>query len=490
MKKITIVGGGIGGLATAALCAKEGYEVLLLEKNKIIGGRARFLRLGDFTFDMGPSWYMMPEVFENYFSLFNCKVEDFYKLKRLPVNYRVFFQEGEIINIYSELKKNLKTFKNLEKEGDRKLEKILNRAKAIYDLSLDKLVFQDYKNIFNLIKPSVLKLLLISSFFQSLDSYFKRRIKNNKLRKILEFTTVFLGGSPFNTPAFYQLVIHADFNLGIFYPLGGMYQIVEALKRLCKKYNVVIKTQEEVKGVRIKNQKIVSVLTNKSSYETDVLVVNADMPFFETKILPKKYQTYPLDYWEKKIPSPSAFIIYLGIKDKLPLSEHHNLYFTSNWEKHFDDVYKKRILPENPSFYWHVPSKTDCSFAPKHSHSVMILVPMPPGLFLSKKQLSDFCNKIIFKFAQLNKVKKLKEKIIVKRIYHSQDFVSDYNSYQGSAFGLAHTFFQSTIFRPRNYSKKLKNLFYVGHHTNPGIGVPPVLISSQIVFNLIKNELR
>lgn len=353
---------------------------------------------------------------------------------------------------------------------------------------MKNLVFENYKNIFKLIKPEIIKDLLKFNLFQSLHQYIKKIIKNKKLQKILEYTTVFLGGSPYNTPAFYQLVAHADFNLGIYYPIGGIYKIVESLEKLAKENGVNIKTNEEVIKVKIKNKKITEIITNKNSYYSDFVVVNADYPFFETKILPEKYQTYKREYWAKKIFSPSCFLIYLGIKDELKKSQHHNLFFTNNWNDHFKSVYEKKSIPENPSFYWHIPSKTDKSMAPKNHHSVMILVPMPPGLYLTKYQEKIFYKKIINKFSELNEIRNIEKKIIVKKIFQAKDFLKDYNSTNGSAFGIAHTLFQTAIFRPKNFSKKIKNLFYVGHHTNPGVGMPPVLISSQIVYNLIKNE--
>lgn len=487
-KNIIIIGGGIGGLATAALLGKDGYNVTVIEKNKIVGGRARFLKLNGFYFDMGPSWYMMPEVFENYFKLFNKKTSDFYQLKKLDINYRVFFEDGKKIDIFSNKEKNLKTFKKLEKDGDIKLKKILNNAKFIYEESMKQLVFSDYKNIIKLLKPNILINLTKFNLFQSLHSYIKKIIKNDKLQKILEYTTVFLGGSPYNTPAFYQLVAHADLNLGIYYPIGGMYKIVEALKKLCKQNSVSIITNEEVNKVFIKNKLIYKIKTNKNNYyHGDIFVVNADYPYFEINFLEKKYQVNDKKNWEKKVFSPSAFLIYLGIKDQLKKSHHHNLFFTSNWEKHFKNVYENKKIPENPSFYYHIPSKTDQSMALKDHHSVMILVPMPPNLFLNNNETEMFYKKILNKFAQINNIKNIEEKIVAKKIFQAKDFVNDYNSYFGSAFGIAHTLFQTALFRPKNFSSKIKNLFYVGHHTNPGVGIPPVLISSQIVYNLIKN---
>lgn len=489
-KKIIIIGAGIGGLATACLLAKDNYDVLVLEKNNQIGGRARQLKLKNFYFDMGPSWYMMPEVFESFFNNFKLKVSNLYKLKKLEINYRVFFQDGQVIDIHSNLKKNLETFKKLEKDGDKKIIKFLKKAEFIYNESMKELVYESYKNPIKLIKPKIIKNLLQFNLFQTLHDYVKNIFVNDKIQKILEYTTVFLGGSPYNTPAFYQLVAHADLKLGIYYPIGGMYKIVQALETITKKYNVKILTNQEVRKVTIELDLIKEIYTKNNVYNGDIFIVNADYPFFETKILPENYQTYPKKYWTKKIFSPSAFLIYLGIKDPLKNSNHHNLYFTQNWQDHFNQVYQYKKIPENPSFYYHVPSKTDPSMAPKDHHSVMILVPTAPNLFFNKKKEIEFTDKVIKKFAQINNIKNIEEKIIVQKIFHSRNFLKDYNSTQGAAFGLAHTLFQTAIFRPKNFSKKIKNLFYVGHHTNPGVGVPPVLISSEIVYNLVKGYER
>jgi len=485
MKKVVIVGGGIGGLACACLLAKDGFSVTLIEKNKILGGRGRQLKLSNFFFDMGPSWYMMPEVFEDFFKKFGKKVSDFYTLKKLDIHYRVFFNDKKLIDIYSNLKKNLETFKKEEENGDIKLKDYLKEAEFIYKLSTKKLVFNDYKNPLSLLgKETILnihKFDLIRSFHNLIKSKFKSRY----LQKILEFTTVFLGGSPYNTPAFYKLISYADFILGTYYPIGGIYEVIKALEKIAKSYGALIKTDEEVKKVEIVNNKITHLKTSKSTYSADIVVVNADYPFFETKLLPKKYQTYDQNYWNKKTMSPAVFLIYFGIKDNLTNFHHHNLYFDLSWESHFKDVFGEKKLPENPNFYFHIPSKTDKNMAPPKCHSVMILAPIAPGIKLNDDQKQNFKEKLINKFAEIGKINDVKNKIMVEKIFTVDDFKKDYNAFKGAAFGLAHTFFQTAFFRPKNFSKKLKNLYYVGQYANPGVGMPPTLISSQIVENLI-----
>ncbi|MCS7093262.1 MAG: phytoene desaturase family protein [Patescibacteria group bacterium] len=485
-RRVVVVGGGIGGLATSALLGHAGYQVTIIEKNRLVGGRARYLKLKNFFFDMGPSWYMMPEVFENYFQIFGKKTTDYYKLIRLKTHYRIFFENKTTLDITSDLEKNKQTFKKLEKDGNKKLELVLKKSAFIYNQAMKELVFQDYRDLKTLLRPKLLfDILFRFDLFRSLHDYVKAVFRSKKLQKVLEYTTVFLGGSPFNTPAFYKLVTHADFNLGIYYPKGGIYQVVKALKDLAEKNGVIIKTKEEVKQVTISHRRIIAVVTDKTPYPADIVVVNADYPFFETKILPPNYQTYPESYWRKKVFSPSAFLIYLGIRHPLEKSDHHNLFFTDDWENHFREVYQKRAIPTNPSFYWHVPTKTDLSLAPKNHHSVMILVPMPPGVFLNEDQSQAFSIKILRQFAHLNQVQDIEKKIVVKKIFQGTDFLNDYRATLGAAFGLAHTFFQTALFRPKNFSSKIKNLFYVGQHTNPGVGMPPVLISAQIVAKLV-----
>jgi len=489
MKKVIVVGGGIGGLASACLLAKDGFSVTLIEKNKILGGRARRLKLEDFYFDMGPSWYMMPEVFEDFFEKFGKKVSDFYQLKKLNISYRVFFNDGKLIDIYSDLKKNLQTFKKEEDNGDIKLKKYLKEAEFIYKLSTKKLVFNDYKNPFSLIEKEIILNIFKFDLLRSFHDLIKNKFKNQYLQKILEFTTVFLGGSPYNTPAFYKLISYADFILGTYYPIGGIYEVIKALEKIAKNHGVLIRTNEEVKKVEIINNKITKLKTNKSNYLADIVVVNADYQFFETKIIPKKYQTYGENYWKKRTMSPGVFLIYFGIKDNLSNFYHHNLYFDLSWEKHFNEVFSEKKLPENPNFYFHIPSKTDKNMAPPDCHSVMILAPIAPGLILNNNQKQNFKEKLLNKFAEIGKIKDIKKKIVVEKIFTIDDFEKDYNAFQGAAFGLAHTLFQTAIFRPKNFSQKLKNLYYVGQYTNPGVGMPPALISAQIVENLIlKNE--
>ncbi len=486
-KKVVVIGAGVSGLATAALLAKDGYQVTVLEKNSFLGGRASYFIKKGYFFDKGPSWYMMPEVFDNFFSLFGKKTTDFYQLRRLNIHHKVFFSPKETYEISDDLEKNIKMFEKLEKGAGKKLKAYLKESQFIYENSMKDLVMLDYCSIFPLLKPKLIYYLLRFNLFKNLHSHVRKYFTNKSLQKILEFTTVFLGGSPYNTPAFYSLVAHADFNLGIFYPIGGIHQVIKALLKLCQDYKVEILGNHQVSKVIVRNQKIKEVKVGKKSFFGEIFICSMDYRNFEVNLLPKDYQTYDKDFWDKKTLSPSAFIIYLGINKKLQNVEHHNLYFDQSWESHFENVYQKKDWPENPSYYVHIPSKTDSGVAPKNSETLMFLVPVAPGLKDDQTIREEFSQKILTHFETLIG-EKITPYIEVKRIYAHRDFINEYNSFMGSAFGLAHTLDQTAIFRPKNKSKKLTNLYYVGQYTNPGVGVPICLLSSQIVRNLIRKD--
>ncbi len=482
-----VVGAGISGLAIAALLAKDGHNVTVLEKNSFIGGRASYFSQDGYFFDKGPSWYMMPEVFDNYFALFGKKTSDYYTLKKLQTHYKVFFDSKKTYSITANLKANAKRFEQTEKGAGDKFAQYLAESKFLYEEAMENLVMLDYTSFTQLLNLQVLRHLFRMKLFTNLHSYVAQYFSNKDLQKIIEFTTVFLGGSPYNTPAFYSLVAHADFNLGIYYPMHGMHEVVRALTGLCRSLGVTIRTNHEVSKIIASDQHITQVVANSKSFNSDVVISSMDYRNFEVSILPEQYQTYPKKYWENKTLSPGAFIIYLGINKKLKRIEHHNLYFHNSWEDHFTKVFDNKEWPENPSYYVHMPSKTDPSVAPPGCEALMFLVPVAPGLDDTQKTRTIFGNKIIAHFESITG-ERISPFIKVKRIFAHQDFIREYRAFSGSAFGLAHTLLQTAIFRPKNKSKKLNNLYYVGQYTNPGVGVPICLLSAQITRNLIHRE--
>jgi phytoene desaturase len=486
-KSVIVIGAGIGGLATAALLAKNGYKVTVLEKNREVGGRARQWKSKGFTFDMGPSWYMMPEVFEAYFSRFGKKTKSFYTLKRLPTHYAILFDNHRRYEIVSSYEKNRVLFEQTEPGAGKAFDEFLARSKYLYETAMKDLILLNHQSFRQVLTPNVLrnlpKMKLLTSFHDQVSQYFK----NPDLQKILEFTTVFLGGSPYNTPAFYTLISHTDFNLGIYHPIGGMHMIIKALYLLCKEYGVIIKTNEPVKHIDVAKDVASDVITTKRYYKADFVVSNADYHFTETELLAHEHKTYHESYWKKKTLAPSAFLMYLGLNKKLNAAKHHMLYFNDSWEKHFKDVYEHPDWPDNPSYYVHVPSKTDSTLAPKGGETVIILVPVAPNLPDSEIMRKRFSRKIISHFEKLLG-EPIEHSITTKRIFAHKDFIQDYNAYKGTAFGLAHTLFQTALFRPKNKSKKVENLYYVGQYTNPGVGVPICLLSAQITYNLINTN--
>ena len=485
--KIIIVGSGFGGLAAAGLLAKDGYKVIVLEKNEQVGGRASIWKTDGFLFDMGPSWYLMPDVFEKFFAEFGKKPSDYMNLKRLDPSYRVYFGNKEYVDISKDLDKNFKIFEKMEKGATDKMKKYLETSKYQYDVAMKDFIYKDFQSLTEFLKPKLLKEGLKLHFFDKLDTYAQRFFESDRIRKILEYTIVFLGGTPYDSPALYSLMSHVDFNLGVWYPMGGMGEIAQAMYKVAREHGVEFKFNSPVKKINVNNKKITSVETDTEKFETDNVVVNADMPWAEKNLLDKKNRSYSDRYWNSRKIAPSAYLLYLGLNKKLENIVHHNLYFQTNWEEHFNQIFKKPMWPDKPSYYLSAPSKTDPVVAPKGYENIFVLVPVAAGLKDNNKIREKYFKKVI---DHIEKTigEKISDSIIVKRIFAHNDFSSRYNSFKGTALGLAHTLRQTAIFRPQHESKKVENLYYTGHYNHPGIGVPMVIISSQILINIINNK--
>jgi len=486
MKKIIVIGAGYGGLATAALLGKKGFEVTVLEKNEQVGGRASVMREKGYVFDMGPSWYLMPDVFERYFALFGKKPEDFYELERLDPSYRIFFGANEYVDIAADLGKNFALFESLEKDGEARLKRYLAQSQKQYDASMKGFVYRSYDDIFD---PTFLQSLpsaMFMNFFESIGKYAKHFFNEEKARKILQYNIVFLGGSTSNTPALYAIMAHIDFNLGVWYPKGGFGAITEALVRLCKEYNVKIITESSVQKIEVENGLATGVmLQNGEKITADTIISNADYAFTEMKLLPQGYNTYPQGYWEKKTIAPSAFIIYLGVNTKVTGLTHHNLFLDNDWESHFEEIFHNPKWPEAPSYYVSCPSKTDPTVAPAGKENLFVLVPIAPGIEDTEEIRESYFTKIMTHLENMINFP-IRDHIEYKKIFAIKDFANRYNAYKGTALGLSHTLFQSAWFRPRHRSRKVKNLYYVGGYTHPGIGVPMQLITAEIMSKMIK----
>lgn len=487
-KTAIVIGAGFGGLATAALLAQKGYQVTILEKNDQLGGRATLLKQKGFTFDMGPSWYLMPEVFDRYFALFGKKTSDYYKLKRLDPQYRVFFDKNDRVDIYKDLKKNLKTFDSISPGSGDLINEYFDLAKYQYDIAMNQFIYKNYQSLLDILDPRLLIDGTKLKLFSSLNTFISHYTNHDKIKKILQYTMVFLGGSPNNTPAFYSIMSHIDFHLGVFYPMGGISMIVKALEKLCTEHGVHIYTNQEVKTIHVNEHGTAqSVETEDKTYTADIVISNADYPHTEIDLLKEEYQTYPKEYWERKTIAPSAFLLYLGIKGRVKNLLHHNLFFADNWGEHFSQIFDDPQWPDDPSYYLCCPSKTDPTVAPKDHENIFVLVPVAPGLEDTDSVRTRFRNKIISHIESLLG-EDIQKRIVFERTWAHRDYKTWYHGYKGTALGLAHTLFQTALFRPQNKSKKVHNLYYVGQFTHPGIGIPMCFISAELTANRISVE--
>lgn len=484
--KVVVVGAGFGGIAAAAYLAKSGFDVTVLEKNEQAGGRARVYTSGGFIFDMGPSWYLMPEVFEKFFTEFGRKPEGYYDLIRLNPMYRVFYGPGDFLDVPAELGKTMEMFAQTEKGGFKKLKRFLRQAKLQYDVAISEFIYRDYPSIFSFLSPKLLSGVLQLHLFDSMDSFVRRFFHNEKLIKALEYNSIFLGGSPKKTPAYYSMISQVDLTAGVRYPVGGLGMVAAAMQKTAEDVGAKFLFSQNVISISVEASKAKSVVTEKGVFGADIVVVDADYHHAETKLLESEYQTYPEGYWSRKVLSPSAFLIYLGVGKRIANLRHHNLFFGTDWQDNLS-ASKGLMWPQNPVYYVNCPSKTDGSIAPDGCENLFILVPVASGLDDTKEARETYCDQIIAHLESLTG-EAIRSSVIFKRIFSQRDFEADYNAYKGNAFGLSHTLFQTTFFRPHHKSKKVGNLYYVGQYTHPGVGIPLSVISAQIVSRLIESD--
>lgn len=480
-KTIFIIGSGFSSLAASCYLAKAGYHVTMFEKNSTIGGRARQLKKEGFVFDIGPTWYWMPDVFERFFSDFNKKPSDYYSLEKLNPAYSVYFGKEDFITIEDTLDKIKIAFENEEKGSARKLNTFIEKAKSNYDIAIKDLVYNPGVSPLELVTPATIKKL--NQFFSTIKKDVRKAFKNDRLVKILEFPVLFLGAKPSDTPSFYSFMNYADFGLGTFHPKKGMYQVILAIETLAKELGVTIKTESPVDKIIINNGKAVGIISNGTTYKSDIIVSGADYHHTET-LLKKPNRQYSEMYWSKKTFAPSSLLFYVGFHKKLINVNHHTLFFDVDFDSHAKAIYDNPKWPENPLFYASFPSKTDDSVAPKGKEAGIFLIPLAPGLEDTPELREIYFNKIIDRFENLTS-QSLKNQVIFKESFCINDFIKDYNSYKGNAYGMANTLTQTAFLRPKLKSKKVKNLFFTGQLTVPGPGVPPSLISGKLVADLV-----
>ena len=482
-----IIGSGAGGLSTAILLAKKGFDVTVLEKNSSFGGRGSVFSAQGFQFDMGPSWYLMPDIFEHFYELVGENINDHLSLERLDPSYKIWFgEQREPVSMTSDLERDSAIFESYEPGVMKKIELYLKEAAAKYNVSKNTFIYKPFDTVFDFIDRTTIflwtKFSVISSFHKHIAHYVKHPI----LRKILQYPLVFLGTSPYKAPAVYSLMNHIDFEMGVHYPMGGMTTVFESLFNIAKKNGVKFLFDTPVEQILIKDNRVQGVrAANGQNYQADIVVSNADYHHTEMNLLDRPHRQFSERYWQNRTVAPSGFIIYLGLKKQYDSLVHHNLYFTDKWKESFEAIFDKTELPEHPSYYVCAPSKTDPGVAPKGHENLFVLVPTSTGLNLDEPTITAYRKKILSHMRETMDLPDLEQNIVYERIFTGQDFSSMYNAFKGTALGLAQNLMQTALFRPKTKSKKVSNLYYVGANTNPGIGVPMCLISAQIVYKRI-----
>lgn len=482
--KIIIIGSGFASLSAACYLAKAGNEVTVFEKNETVGGRARRLSKEGFHFDIGPTWYWMPDVFEKFFNDFGKKVSDYYELEKLSPAYEVYFEENEKITISDNLEDIASTFENIEKGSAEKLRAFIKEAQENYKIAVEKMVYKPGDSPLELVNAETI--VRVNQFFSTISQQVRKRFKNEKIIKILEFPVLFLGAKPSNTPSFYSFMNFADFGLGTWHPKKGMYAVIEAIETLAKELGVEIITNANVTKILVENKKAKGICVNNENKFADIILSGADYHHSE-QLLNEEDRMYSEKYWNKKIFAPSSLLFYVGFDKKLKNVSHHTLFFDTPFEAHAKEIYDTKVWPKKPLYYASFPSITDSFFAPEGKEAATFLIPIAPGLKDTQEIRNEYFDKIINRLEKTTN-QSVKENIIFVESYCINDFIKDYNSYKGNAYGLANILTQTAFLRPKIKSRKVQNLFFTGQLTVPGPGVPPSLISGKIVSEKIIKE--
>jgi phytoene desaturase len=461
--------------------------VTVLEKHSIPGGRARQLNADGFSFDMGPSWYWMPDIFERYFNQFGKKVSDYYQLKRLDPSYRIYWNEG-YDDIPADRDQLNRLLEKWEPGSSKQLEIFLTEAAYKYRVGMNKLVFKPGLSIREFASFDLLKGMLKLDVFTSIKKHISKYFKDARIRQLLEFPVLFLGALPEHTPALYSLMNYADIEGGTWYPQGGMYSVVQAMHNLAQELGVRFQFNEEVTSFEISQNEITVVRTKNGIYNANVVVGSADYHFIEQKLLPAAYRSYQPSYWQSRELSPSCLLYFIGIDKKLTNISHHNLFFDASFEMHGQEIYKVNQWPSDPLFYVCAGSVNDTSVAPEGCENLYFLVPVASGLTGDDEILREKYFKMILNRFEKHTGENISEHIIFKKSFACTDFVNEYNSFKGNAYGLSNTLLQTAVLKPKCRSNKVKNLFYTGQLTVPGPGVPPSLISGEVVAGVIKDS--
>jgi phytoene desaturase len=488
-KRAIVIGGGFAGLSAAGFLARSGMDVTVLEKNDRWGGRAGKLEALGFKFDMGPTWYWMPEVFEKFFNSFGHQVSDFYDLKRLDPGYRMYFDRDDYVDVPADYDELLALFDRIEPGSAVKLDKFLKEAAYKYDIGLNRVVHKPGHSFMEFLDPGLMAGAARLDFFRSISTVVRRLFHDERLIRILEFPVIFLGAAPSKTPALYSLMNYADLKLGTWYPMGGMYSVVEAMVKVAKEQGARLILNSPVDQLLVGKGKITGINVNGSTLRADVVVAAADYHHVEQQLLPVESHQYSRKYWSKRVMAPSALLFYIGVNKKINNLEHHNLFFDTDFEIHAGEIYDHPQWPANPAIYVSCSSKTDATVSPEGHENLIVLIPVAPGLKDSEEIREHYYNLVIRRIEYITG-EKIEENIVFHQAYAHNDFINDYNSYRGNAYGLANTLMQTAFLKPKMRSPRVSNLYYAGQLTTPGPGVPPSIISGEVAAGEVLKQFK
>ncbi len=487
--KAIIIGAGFSGLSAASVLAKEGLQVKVFEKNKLPGGRARKLEENGFLFDMGPSWYWLPDVFERFFNLFGKSSADYYKLVRLDPSYRVFYSKDEIVDVPAGRDNVIELFESIERGSGKKLAKFLDEAEYKYRVGVNQLVYKPARSLFEFVRWDVFKGIFRLHLLKSFHNYVRKNFKDPRIWPLLEFPVIFLGATPKRTPALYSLMNHADIGLGTWYPMGGMFEVIAGFVKLAESLGVEFYYDSPVEKIITSENKVTGVTVNGKFHEADFIVGSADYHHIEQSLLPENKTNYTEKYWNSREMAPSSLMYYLGLDRKFQNMIHHNLFFDQDFEVHATELFEKQQWPSNPLLYTSVTSKTDPLVAPETMENLVVLIPVAPGLEDSESVREKYYNLVMDRLETLTG-EPVRDHIVFRKSYAHNDFSSDYNAFKGNAYGLGNTLMQTAILKPKLHSAKLRNMVYAGQLTTPGPGVPPTIISGQVAAGEIIKMIR
>jgi phytoene desaturase len=487
-ESVVVIGGGFGGLSTACYLADAGADVTVLEKNDQLGGRASRLEADGFQFDMGPSWYLMPDVFERFFGHFDRSPEEYYTLSRLDPHYRVFWKDGDRVDVLPDMEHNRELFESYEPGAADALDAYLEESKRTYEIGMEHFVYEDRPRLRDYVDTDVLRYSWGLSLLGKMQGHVEGYFDHPKLQQLMQYTLVFLGGSPTNTPALYNLMSHVDFNMGVYYPDGGVGAVVDGIVELAGELGVEFVTGAEVTGIEGRYGAFAVDTVDGDRHLADLVVSNADYAHTEQSLLPEQKRQYTEEYWESRTFAPSAFLLYLGVEGDVDELAHHTLVLPTEWDEHFAQIFDDPAWPDDPAYYLCVPSKTDDTVAPDGHSNLFALVPIAPGLEDTPERREQYRD-LVLDDIEANTGTALHDRIVFEETFCVDDFADRYNSYDGSALGLAHTLRQTSLFRPPNRSDAVDGLYFTGGTTTPGIGVPMCLISGGLTAERIADAI-